>query len=65
MEWAVHVSGAARFIGQSRKMINLICEKTSDDMEPSWLAFRIYIIEGQASKPIDGDRMFFSACTYL
>lgn len=65
MEWAVHVSGTARLIGQFPKMINLICEKTSDDMEPSWLAFRIYIIEGQASKPIDGDRMFFSACTYL
>ena len=65
MEWAAHVSGTARLIGQSRKMINLICEKTLDDMEPSWPAFSIYIIESQASKPIDRDRMFFSACTYL
>ena len=47
MKQSVQVSETAILVGQSCKMINLICKKISDRMEPSRSVFIIHLIASQ------------------
>ena len=52
MEQDGQVNRTTRLVGHPGKLINIICEKISEHMEPRESAFTIHIIAIQADQPI-------------